>query len=114
MCRTSVGYLVLEVDLVLEEDVAVTGDLDCSDGECGSTKFETPATKQSKQKPRLYDFAKDKICPVNNNEAAMCAGSVRFSCDLADINACHFASAEHTFYCLACSGSSGHRRQTSM
>ena len=76
--RTSVGVLVLYgTDLVLENQMTLGGDLECSDGDCPT------ATKES-----LYDFEKNQMCPAGDgpppgdDDGDVCAASVRVLCDL--------------------------------
>ena len=78
--RTSVGVLVLYgTDLVLENQMTLGGDLECSDGDCPT------ATKES-----LYDFEKNQMCPAGDDNDGgddgdndfVCAASVRVLCDL--------------------------------
>ena len=73
MCRTSVGYLVLvNTNLVLEKNLDVVGDLECSDGECPSKT----------KKASFYDFEKDQMCPAGFDEGNTCAAAVYILCDL--------------------------------
>ena len=68
--RRSVGHLVLvSTNLVLEENMDVTGNLDCAGGEC-------PASAEG----AFFDFGQDQMCPNVADDGTVCAASVSFSC----------------------------------
>lgn len=67
--KTSVGHLVLvSTNLVLEENMDVTGNLDCASGECPA-----PA------KGIFFDFGQDQMCPNVGDDGTVCAASAWIS-----------------------------------
>ena len=72
-CRTKIGVLVLDGgNLVLENQMDLVGDLECSDGNC-----------PTKTKESFYDFEKLQMCPASDgppptgDTGDVCAASVR-------------------------------------